>query len=279
MKVGFSQSLDRGLWENMIAVKLMDVLLFTNSPSRIFENRLSDPFRFKLLETQHIEFQQIAMQRPDLHRSEDVLNRVMIKDNIAIVTLLESKEDGSKILIANAHLHWDPVFSDVKVIQTALLIDEVHKSSVQWTKKYNSANPLPVIFCGDFNSLPDSGVVELLGNGSIPSNHKELQNYNYQPFTDKCLTHSFNLKSAYSLTDDIDFTNFTPMFKGIIDYIWYDTATLNATGHLGGVDKQYAAKCVGFPNPHHPSDHIPLVVSMRIKSNNNSNQKQKVNFK
>lgn len=214
------------------------------------------------------------MQRPDLHRSEDVLNRVMIKDNIAVVVLLESKEDGSKVIIANAHLHWDPVYSDVKVIQTALLVDEVNRSSTSWAKKYNNSSLLPVIFCGDFNSLPDSGVVEFLAKGSIPSTHKELQNCNYQPFTDKCLDHSFNLKSAYSLADDIEFTNFTPMFKGIIDYIWYDTSTLIATGLLGGVDKQYAAKSVGFPNPHHPSDHIPLVVALRIKQTPTSNPKK-----
>ena len=233
----------------------------------------SEFFRFKLLEKQHIEFQQIAMQRPDLHRSEDVLNRVMIKDNIAVVVLLESKEDGSRVIIANAHLHWDPVYSDVKVIQTALLVDEVNISSNNWAKKYNHHSTLPVVFCGDFNSLPDSGVVEFLAKGSIPASHKELQNYNYQPFTDKCLRHSFNLKSAYSLVDDIEFTNFTPMFKGIIDYIWYDTSTLISTGLLGGVDKLYAAKSVGFPNPHHPSDHIPLVIALRIKQHSTQQKK------
>ncbi len=275
MMVNSFQSLDQGQWGNMNVDRLMAVLPCTKLQSKTGHLFFLTFFRFKLLEKQHIEFQQIAMQRPDLHRSEDVLNRVMIKDNIAVVVLLESKDDGNKVIIANAHLHWDPVFSDVKVIQTALLVDEVNRSSTNWSKKYNCISPIPVVFCGDFNSLPDSGVVEFLAKGSIPASHKELQNFNYQPFTDKCLEHPFNLKSAYSLVDDIEFTNFTPMFKGIIDYIWYDTSNLIATGLLNGVDKQYTAKSVGFPNPHHPSDHIPLVAALRIKQHSTQNTKIK----
>ncbi|KAI8898672.1 Endonuclease/exonuclease/phosphatase [Globomyces pollinis-pini] len=232
--------------------------------------------KFKLLQKQHIEFQQIAMQRPDLNRSDDVLNRVMIKDNVGVVVLLEAKDTGAKILVANAHLHWDPNYSDVKVIQTALLVDEVERLSKEWSKIHKFQSPPPILICGDLNSLPDSGVVEFLSQGSIAADHPELQNFNYHPFIDNGLTHSLKLKSAYAHCEDIDFTNFTPMFKGMIDYIWYDTSSLITTGLLGGVDKQYAAKTVGFPNPHHPSDHIPLVVSIRIKG---TTAQKKVAFK
>ncbi|KAJ3325959.1 Glucose-repressible alcohol dehydrogenase transcriptional effector [Boothiomyces sp. JEL0866] len=231
--------------------------------------------KFKLLEKKLIEFQHVAMSRPDLRRSDDVLNRVMIKDNIALIILLESKETGAKILVANAHLHWDPAYSDVKVIQTALLVEEVEKLSNQWAKTHNGTQS--ILICGDFNSLPDSGVVEFLKEGSISPEHGDLSSYNYHNFIERGLKHNLNLKSAYSYCEDIEFTNFTPMFKGIIDYIWYDTGSLITTGLLGGVDKSYAANTVGFPNPHHPSDHIPLIVSMRIK--NSANITRKVSFK
>jgi CCR4-NOT transcription complex subunit 6 len=271
MKDSFFRNRDRGQWASMKEIRWMAVQLYTKLQSNFLFLQ-----RFKHLETKNIEFQQIAMHRTDLHKSEDVLNRLMIKDNIAVIVLLENKENGNKLIVSNAHLHWDPLFSDVKVIQTALLIDEVQRCATSWAKQYNTAS-IPVLVSGDFNSLPDSGVVEFLSKGSISTTHKELQQYNYQPFTDRGLEHSLNLKSAYSLVDDIDFTNFTPLFKGIIDYIWYDTSALITTGLLGGVDKQYASTSVGFPNPHHPSDHIPLVVSMKFKAANNS-QRHKVNF-
>jgi CCR4-NOT transcription complex subunit 6 len=211
------------------------------------------------------------MSRHDLNRSEDVLNRVSQKDNVAVIILLESKESGQKILVANCHLHWDPNYADVKIIQTALLMDEIETCITKW-KKHNIIN-LSTIICGDFNSLPDSGPVELLSTGTLSGTHDELSSYKYGHLTEKGIKHNLKLKSAYSFCEDIDFTNFTPLFRGTIDYIWYDTANLVMTGLLGGVDKQYVKKTVGFPNPHHPSDHIPLVVSMRIKNNTSLNRK------
>ena len=217
--------------------------------------------KFKLLDKCVIEFQQIAMQRPDLRKTEDAFNRVMIKDNIAIVTFLEQVSTQQVFLVCNAHLHWDPAYKDVKLIQTAMLLEEIQKLAKDWDSKMN----IPIILSGDFNSLPDSGVVEYLTQGSISNNHDDLGSYSYGEYTSNGLSHSLSLKSAYSHIDSIDFTNFTPTFKGIIDYIWYTKNNLSICGMLSHVDREYLKSCVGFPNAHHPSDHIPLVVSIKSK--------------
>ena len=68
--------------------------------------------------------------------SDIMLNRVMTKDNIALAALLEIKDSawepnpdprvsGTPLLVATAHIHWDPEFSDVKLIQTMMLVDQV----------------------------------------------------------------------------------------------------------------------------------------------------------
>ena len=63
--------------------------------------------------------------------SEHMLNRVMTKDNIALAALLETKpavweqsqlpaeteSQHQQILVCTAHIHWDPEFCDVKLIQ------------------------------------------------------------------------------------------------------------------------------------------------------------------
>ena len=65
--------------------------------------------------------------------SEHMLNRVMTKDNIALAALLETKasvwgespsqlptqldQQHQQILVCTAHIHWDPEFCDVKLIQ------------------------------------------------------------------------------------------------------------------------------------------------------------------
>lgn len=59
-----------------------------------------------------------------------MLNRVMPKDNIGLVALLRVKqsalpneENGPRftqqpyVLVVNAHVHWDPEYCDVKLIQ------------------------------------------------------------------------------------------------------------------------------------------------------------------
>jgi CCR4-NOT transcription complex subunit 6 len=250
--------------------------------------------RFSLVEKHLIEFQQIAMQRPELRKTEDVYNRVMIKDNIAVLTLLESKDThAARIIVANAHLHWDPNYKDVKLVQTAMLVEELGQMANTWsglssrhpTHAVYAANPLklPVIIAGDFNSMPSSGVYEFLSTGVIRQDHDDFGTYKYGKYTTDGLYCRTAFKSAYSHIQEepheggggdgselppgaIMWTNYTPGFRGVIDYVWYGTAGVSVTGVLAGVDRGYAEGVVGFPNWHHPSDHIPLVVGFRIKS-------------
>ena len=90
--------------------------------------------RFSLVKEYLIEFNQLAMANAS--GADDMLNRVMTKDNIGIAALLELKEGylnyGSdvnvprqQVLVSNVHIHWDPEFKDVKLIQTVMLMHEL----------------------------------------------------------------------------------------------------------------------------------------------------------
>jgi CCR4-NOT transcription complex subunit 6 len=221
---------------------------------------------FSVLKSHVVEFQQLAMSKPELSKSQDVFNRVMIKDNIAIFALFEDKQSHQRILVGNAHLHWDPQYKDVKLIQTAMLMEELETL----VKGESHSDQLQIILCGDFNSLPSSGVFEFLSQGRIPQNHDDFGNYSYGNYTLKGLSHSLSLKSSYSHMQELPFTNYTPIFKGVIDYVWYSTFSLTVTALLGAIEQSYVDRCVGFPNWHHPSDHIPLLVTFKPRSNTNS---------
>lgn len=103
-----------------------------------------------------MEFSQLAIRSAD--GSTDMLNRVMTKDNIALCAILRVVEamEPTYILVVNAHVHWDPECSDVKLIQTMLLMNEVERL-VTKTKSDLNVKEVPMIFCGDLNSLPKSG--------------------------------------------------------------------------------------------------------------------------
>lgn len=225
--------------------------------------------KFALIEKQLIEFNQLALQRPDFKKTEDMFNRVMAKDEVAVITLFENKDSGSRLIVANVHIHWNTEFRDVKMVQVAMLMEEIEKIGARFAKypakldvkegyppapKYTDGLKIPTIVSGDFNSQPGSGVYEFLSKGSAPGNHEDFMDHIYGNYTAQGLRHNHSLKSAYSNLGELPFTNYTPGFTGVLDYIWYDSSTLAVTGLLGEVDKSYLEKVVGFPNAHFPSE-------------------------
>ena len=70
--------------------------------------------------------------------ASDMLNRVMTKANIGIVALLEAtdsdhfganSDEGNprQVIVSNVHMAWEPEYSDVKLIQTVLLMQFIQK--------------------------------------------------------------------------------------------------------------------------------------------------------
>ncbi|KAI9571806.1 Endonuclease/exonuclease/phosphatase [Boletus coccyginus] len=241
--------------------------------------------KYQLIEKQLIEFRTVAMQRPDFKKTDDMFDRVLGKDHIAVICCFENRETGTRLIVANAHIHWDPNFRDVKLVQVALLMDEIEQIAAYFCKLpprppnpedktapqprslpvYGDGTKIPLIICGDFNSVPDSGVCEFLSNGSAPPDHPDFMSHLYGRYTTEGLRHKFGLKSSYAAAGGPPLTNFTPSFRGVIDYIWYNTGNLAVNAVLGGVDKGYLDKVVGFPNAHFPSDHVCLVSEFRVK--------------
>jgi len=228
--------------------------------------------RYQLVEQHPLEFSTVAMQRPDFKKTDDMFNRVLIRSDIAVICLFENIETGTRHVIANAHICWDPKYSDVKLVQVALLVDEVEKvannfakypppppsdgSSVKPPPTYSEGTKIPIIISGDYNSVPGSGVYEFLTNGMLPGDHPDFLGHSYGRYTSDGLRHRLGLKSAYAGIGELPLTNYTPSFHGAIDYIWYSTATLSVNAVLSEVDRGYLEKVVGFPDAHNPSEYV-----------------------
>jgi CCR4-NOT transcription complex subunit 6 len=75
-----------------------------------------------------------------------------------------SSEHKQMLFVCTAHIHWDPEYCDVKVVQTLMLLSEL-KTIMEDAMQKHRTNPnapmdctsVPLVLCGDFNSLPDSG--------------------------------------------------------------------------------------------------------------------------
>ncbi|XP_013173930.1 PREDICTED: CCR4-NOT transcription complex subunit 6 isoform X2 [Papilio xuthus] len=248
--------------------------------------------KFALVKEHLIEFNQLAMANSE--GSDNMLNRVMPKDNIGLAALLKTKEAawengipsdaatlGQPILVCTAHIHWDPEFCDVKLIQTMMLSNELRSildDSARTLRLAGQRDNVQLLLCGDFNSLPDSGVVEFLSSGRVSSEHRDFKELGYagslrrMPGSEHEFTHNFKLASAYS-EDIMPYTNYTFDFKGIIDYIFYSKQSMTPLGLLGPLSQDWFRehKVVGCPHPHIPSDHFPLLVELEMCPSTSSN--------
>jgi len=177
--------------------------------------------------------------------------------NTATANGASSSQDDDLLMLVNTHIHWDPDFSDVKLMQVQMLMEQLEA----WVESFSPNLTLPLILGGDFNSMPDSGVYQFLVDGYLPGDHPEFLGYTYGDYTDSGLKHSLQLLSANAtLGSEPAFTNYTGDFNGVLDYIWYSKNSLNVERALNGVDESVVHAYNGaLPNPHMPSDHIPLV--------------------
>lgn len=122
--------------------------------------------RFTLSEQYGIDFNALAYGQTNNPRAL----RRLIRGNVALVAVLEEsfppmsaakrnvpkrdRDRKRKFCVANTHIYWDPEFDDVKLWQTWMLLQELEKLLAR--------RSLPLILCGDFNSLVESSVYELL---------------------------------------------------------------------------------------------------------------------
>jgi len=98
----------------------------------------------------------------------------LLPDNIGLAALLETRlvawdngvplEYTAPLLVCTAHIHWDPEFCDVKLVQTMMLMHELKQIAEEFNSPLNKPGvptneKVHLLLCGDFNSLPESGTL------------------------------------------------------------------------------------------------------------------------
>jgi CCR4-NOT transcription complex subunit 6 len=253
-----------------------------------------------LLDKQLLDYANIAINRPDMKNQHDIFNRVMPKDNIALICFFESRQTGARVIVANTHLAWEPTLADVKLVQTAILMENLTRLAEKYARwpalkdkkmiqlpveegeervvlpepgpsqEYRNNTDIPLLICGDYNSTYDSSVYELLSMGRVAPNHNDFGTHQYGSFTRDGVEHPFSMRSAYvhlnGTPEELPFTNYVPGFAEVIDYIWYSTNTLEVVSLLGPPDRDHLKRVPGFPNYHFPADHIQIMAELVIKA-------------
>ena len=111
----------------------------------------------------------------------DALSNKRTLSYFCLCLILITQDVAQPILVCSAHIHWDPEFCDVKLIQSMMLMEQLRQIMENFGHSFRpghkKAGPesVQLLLCADFNSLPQSGVIEFIKNGRVPTNHPDLK--------------------------------------------------------------------------------------------------------
>ena len=196
------------------------------------------------------------------------------------------------LFIVNTHLYYKPTYPHIRLLQVAIILNHIQKvisqfcsgdagdgvnltdnptASSDHVPEPQTANDrmhahpqVAVIFCGDFNSGPRTGVVECLTMGHIDSTHRDWTRCEDKDehCTTMSLSHDFNLFSACGFPP---FTNYTGGFKGTLDYIFADKKYFEVESVLPLPSEDELSSHLALPSVVMPSDHLALVCDIKWK--------------
>ncbi|XP_054832025.1 2',5'-phosphodiesterase 12 [Eublepharis macularius] len=220
--------------------------------------------KFSLLSQHDIALNQALLEDP-LHGElrdrlapyPQVQEKVQQRSSALQVSVLQCRSDPSrKICVANTHLYWHPKGGNIRLIQAAVALSHIRHVT------HNVYPDTPMIFCGDFNGTPSTGMYSFISNGSIAEDHEDWGSNGEEKQCRISLTHPLKLKSACG---EPAYTNYVGGFHGCLDYIFIDVNALEVEQVIPLPSHEEVTTHQALPSVSHPSDHIALICDLKWK--------------
>ncbi|KAK2861675.1 hypothetical protein Q5P01_001208 [Channa striata] len=202
----------------------------------------SDPIHSKLLEKVSANS---ALKEKILQRST----------SLQVSVLEDLNKPDRRVCVANTHLYFHPKGGNVRLVQMGIALQ--HLSHV-----IDKVAPgAPLVFCGDFNSIPSSGVFQLLTEVTIPQQHADWSSSGPE---ESC---SMELHSPFlpllSACGKPAYTNYVGGFHGCLDYIFIQPDSMQVEQVIPMPSHQEVTTYEALPSVAHPSDHIALICDLQ----------------
>ncbi|XP_007908986.1 2',5'-phosphodiesterase 12 [Callorhinchus milii] len=217
--------------------------------------------RYQLLDQHDVIFSE-ALGSDSIHSdllekvsSNPILKeKVLHRSTVLQVCILQSVKNSKKLCVANTHLYWHPKGGHIRLIQIATAFRCLQQIT---TEMYPDA---ALIFCGDFNSIPTTGLYDFITKGNISADHSDWASNGEEEECRMSLSHSFKLKSACG---EPVYTNYVRGFQGCLDYIFIDKNTFEVDQVIPFPSHEEVTCHLALPSVSHPSDHIALVCNLK----------------
>jgi 2',5'-phosphodiesterase len=210
-----------------------------------------------------------------LLNTHDELKNVMFNKlgHVLQTVVLTHKQSQEKVVVANTHLFYSPLANHIRCLQMLVACRQL---DIEHQENQNC----PVIFCGDLNSPPDSGVMKLMLDRNVDANigktWENLRLFEWEKgkgagvqrdvqAIDLELPESFpSFLSAYHPSPEFTFyfKNDIEEFICTLDHILV-TSNFEVEKTGSTPTRNDVERFISMPNVSMPSDHVSLVCDLK----------------
>ncbi|KAG4072368.1 hypothetical protein HA402_004300 [Bradysia odoriphaga] len=193
--------------------------------------------------------------------NEALVSRITDRSTAVQVTSVQALDSRKIVIVANTHLYFRPDADHIRLLQIAFCMKYVESIYHQIKLEFNvDDNDISIVFCGDFNSVPECGIFKLMTQQKIEENFVDFQSNREEAVRDVSLSQPFQFKSAY--VDLPKYTNYTVGFAACLDYIFYQPTNLRVIQTIPVPSEEELQAHTAIPCVVYPSDHISLVADL-----------------
>ncbi|XP_039652930.1 2',5'-phosphodiesterase 12 isoform X1 [Perca fluviatilis] len=183
-------------------------------------------------------------------------NKILQRSTALQVSVLEDLNlPGRKVCVANTHLYWHPKGGNVRLVQMGVALQHLRHVIGE------VAPGAPLVFCGDFNSTPNSGVFQLVREAVVPLQHQDWTSSGPEESCPMELLSAF--PPLLSACSEPPYTNYVGGFHGCLDYIFIQPDSMQVEQVIPLPSHQEVTTYEALPSVAHPSDHIALICDLR----------------
>lgn len=224
--------------------------------------------RFDLIEHHGINIGETIKEYPacqelwqKLQRNEKLIERICDLGTTLQVVILRSKEFPQKfITVANTHLYFHPDADHIRLLQIGISSIFVHDIISKFKEK-SSSQDVSLIFCGDFNSIPECGIFKLMTEQFVPENFIDWNSNQEQAVKGVSVSQPVRMLSACGTPE---FTNYTVGFQACLDYIFIQADKFKVTKVVELPEEEELKAHLAIPSVVFPSDHVAIVTELEI---------------
>uniref|UniRef100_A0A1I8PS33 2',5'-phosphodiesterase 12 n=1 Tax=Stomoxys calcitrans TaxID=35570 RepID=A0A1I8PS33_STOCA len=197
-----------------------------------------------------------------IQSNKKLVERIWNRSTTLQLNLLKMKNERY-ILVANTHLYFHPDADHIRLLQfgfSMLYLEDIYKKTLQ---KFNLENEkqLAIVFCGDFNSVPECGIYRLMTERFVDKDFIDWSSNAEEAVQDVSLGQPFAIKSACGTPE---YTNYTHLFAACLDYIFYQCDRLEVEQFAPLPTNEELKANTAIPSVVFPSDHVALIADLKF---------------